>query len=88
MDDRPSTIIRPWSIVYGRMVNIHELLRQTSLFLGAHPDDIEIGCGALIHNIVNKTEILCVTLSDNQKNPDLKKVKNEHLEVDESVGSS
>jgi len=49
------------------------------LFLGAHPDDIEIGCGALIHNIVNKTEILCVTLSDNQKNPDLIKVKNEHL---------
>ena len=49
------------------------------LFLGAHPDDIEIGCGALIHNIVNKTEILCVTLSDNQKNPDLTKVKNEHL---------
>ncbi|MBI3168844.1 MAG: PIG-L family deacetylase [Chloroflexi bacterium] len=49
------------------------------LFLGAHPDDIEIGCGALIHNIVNKTEILCVTLSDNQKNPDLAKVKNEHL---------
>ena len=49
------------------------------LFLGAHPDDIEIGCGALIHNIVNKTELLCVTLSDNQKNPDLKKVKNEHL---------
>jgi len=49
------------------------------LFLGAHPDDIEIGCGALIHNIVNKTDILCVTLSDNQKNPDLKKVKNEHL---------
>ncbi|HNC09196.1 MAG TPA: PIG-L family deacetylase, partial [Anaerolineales bacterium] len=42
-------------------------------------DDIEIGCGALIHNIVNKTELLCVTLSDNQKNPDLKKVKNEHL---------
>ena len=49
------------------------------LFLGAHPDDIEIGCGALIHNIVNKTEILCVTLSDNQKNPDLQKVKNEHI---------
>ncbi len=49
------------------------------LFLGAHPDDIEIGCGALIHHIVKKTEILCVTLSDNQKNPDLKKVKEEHL---------
>ncbi len=49
------------------------------LFLGAHPDDIEIGCGALIHHIVNQTEILCVTLSDNQKNPDLKNVKDEHL---------
>ena len=49
------------------------------LFLGAHPDDIEIGCGALIHHIVQQTEILCVTLSDNQKNPDLKNVKNEHI---------
>ena len=48
-------------------------------FLGAHPDDIEIGCGALIHNIVKKTDILCVTLSDNQKNPDLKKVRDEHF---------
>ena len=49
------------------------------LFLGAHPDDIEIGCGALIHHIVQQTDILCVTLSDNQKNPDLKNVKEEHL---------
>jgi len=49
------------------------------LFLGAHPDDIEIGCGALLHNIVKKTEVLCVTLSDNQKNPDLQNVKAEHL---------
>ena len=49
------------------------------LFLGAHPDDIELGCGALLHNIVNKTDVLCVTLSDNQKNPDLQKVKNEHV---------
>jgi LmbE family N-acetylglucosaminyl deacetylase len=49
------------------------------LFLGAHPDDIEIGCGALIHHIVKQTEILCVTLSDNQQNPDLKHVKGEHL---------
>ncbi|MBL8061659.1 MAG: PIG-L family deacetylase [Anaerolineales bacterium] len=49
------------------------------LFLGAHPDDIEIGCGALIHHIINKTEILCVTLSDNQKNPDLQNVKHEHM---------
>ncbi|KXK14082.1 MAG: LmbE family protein [Chloroflexi bacterium OLB14] len=56
------------------------------LFLGAHPDDIEIGCGALIHHIAQKTEILCVTLSDNQKNPDLKKVKGEHLQSMKVLG--
>ena len=50
------------------------------LFLGAHPDDIELGCGALLHHIVKKTEVLCVTLSDNQKNPDLQNVKGEHFE--------
>jgi LmbE family N-acetylglucosaminyl deacetylase len=47
------------------------------LFLGAHPDDIELGCGALLHHIVKQTEVLCVTLSDNQNNPDLKNVKDE-----------
>ncbi len=47
------------------------------LFLGAHPDDIELGCGALIHHIVPATELLCVTLSDNQKNPALKNVVKE-----------
>ena len=49
-------------------------------FIGAHPDDIEIGCGALISHIVGQTEILCVTLSDNQKNPLLKNIVNEHHE--------
>lgn len=49
------------------------------LFIGAHPDDIELGCGALIHQIAPQTEILCVTLSDNQKNPTLKNVAGEHL---------
>ena len=47
------------------------------LFLGAHPDDIELGCGALLHHIVNQTDVLCVTLSDNQKNPSLKNVVKE-----------
>jgi len=50
------------------------------LFLGAHPDDIELGCGALLHHIAKQTDMLCVTLSDNQKNPDLQNVKNEHFE--------
>lgn len=47
-------------------------------FIGAHPDDIELGCGALISNIHAQTEVLCVTLSDNQKNPDLVHVAEEH----------
>ncbi len=47
-------------------------------FLGAHPDDIELGCGALIAQIVNQTDIRCVTLSDNQKNPDLLNLVEEH----------
>ena len=48
------------------------------LLLGAHPDDIELGCGALLHHIVKETDVLCVTLSDNQKNPDLSHVMEEH----------
>lgn len=58
------------------------------LFIGAHPDDIELGCGALLHHIVKNTDakVLCVTLSDNQKNPDLKLVKSEHLRAMNVLG--
>ncbi len=51
---------------------------QRVLFLGAHPDDIELGCGALIHRIAGRSDLLCVTLSDNQKNPALQNVVDEH----------
>ncbi len=57
-------------------------------FLGAHPDDIEIGCGALIAHIAGKTSVRCVTLSDNQKNPSLKNVVNEHYKSMEILGVS
>jgi N-acetylglucosamine malate deacetylase 1 len=48
------------------------------LFIGAHPDDIEIGSGALLAQISGKTDVMCVTLSDNKKNPLLQNVKDEH----------
>jgi LmbE family N-acetylglucosaminyl deacetylase len=47
-------------------------------FIGAHPDDIELGCGALIAHVAKQTDVLCVTLSDNQKNPSLKTIVEEH----------
>ncbi len=47
-------------------------------FIGAHPDDIELGAGALIAQIVSQADVRCVTLSDNQKNPDLKNLVEEH----------
>jgi len=47
-------------------------------FIGAHPDDIELGCGALIASLKDKARITCVTLSDNQKNPSLNNLVNEH----------
>jgi N-acetylglucosamine malate deacetylase 1 len=51
---------------------------ETVCFIGAHPDDIELGCGALIAEIADQTNIHCITLSDNQKNPDLKNLVEEH----------
>jgi len=50
------------------------------LFVGAHPDDIELGCGALLSQISSDSNILCVTLSDNQKNPKLKNLVQEHYD--------
>lgn len=55
-------------------------------FIGAHPDDIELGCGALIAHISGETEIKCITLSDNQKNPLLKNVVTEHYASMQSLG--
>ena len=55
-------------------------------FIGAHPDDIELGCGALIANIIHKAEVFCITLSDNQKNPKLSNVVDEHYQSMEILG--
>lgn len=56
------------------------------LFLGAHPDDIELGCGALIHQMTQHSQVLCVTLSNNQKNPLLKNIVDEHYQSMKILG--
>ena len=56
------------------------------LFVGAHPDDIELGCGALIHHIIQQAELMCVTLSNNKKNPDLTSIEDEHHQAMRILG--
>lgn len=58
------------------------------LFLGAHPDDIELGCGAFISDMVAKADIHCMTFSDNQKNPDLQHLVGEHYDSMHQLGLS
>ncbi len=48
------------------------------LFVGAHPDDIEIGCGAFLASISSDAEVLCVTLSENREKPKHKHLVEEH----------
>jgi LmbE family N-acetylglucosaminyl deacetylase len=55
-------------------------------FIGAHPDDIELGCGALIAHIASQTDLRCYTLSDNQKNPLLTNLVKEHYASMETLG--
>ena len=55
-------------------------------FIGAHPDDIELGCGALIASLVNKDRLTCITLSDNQKNPSLPNLVAEYYDSMEELG--
>ena len=55
-------------------------------FIGAHPDDIELGCGALIARIAGKADVRCVTFSNNQKNPLLSHLVPEHYVSMETLG--
>ena len=59
---------------------------QSLLFLGAHPDDIELGCGALIADVSEQTSIYCMTFSDNKKNPELQNLVPEHFESMRALG--
>jgi len=59
---------------------------ETVLCIGAHPDDIELGCGALIADIADQTNVICVTLSDNRKNPLLSSLVEEHNQSMDILG--
>jgi len=56
------------------------------LFLGAHPDDIELGCGALIAELAGKTELLAVTMSDNHHNSSLHSLPEQHAAAMATLG--
>lgn len=51
---------------------------RSLLFLGSHPDDIELGCGALLADLIGQADVYCMTFSDNQKNPELSHLVEEH----------
>jgi LmbE family N-acetylglucosaminyl deacetylase len=55
-------------------------------FIGAHPDDIELGAGALIAHINKQAEIYCITLSQNDKNPALEHLIAEQKESMDILG--
>lgn len=59
---------------------------KSLLFMGAHPDDIELGCGAFIAGMIGLADIFCYTFSDNQKNPDLKNLVGEHQNSMRALG--
>jgi len=50
------------------------------LFIGCHPDDIELGCGGLLNKLKNKISLYTLTLSKNQNNPKNKNLVNEHYQ--------
>ena len=56
------------------------------LFIGCHPDDIELGCGGLISHIKQKSKIYSLTLSKNQLNSKNPNLISEHYASLQSLG--
>ena len=56
------------------------------LFIGAHPDDVEIGCGGLLHKLKKLSKVYVLTLSKNLKNPNNKNLVDEQIQCLLSLG--
>ena len=59
---------------------------KSLLFLGAHPDDIELGCGALIAEVGSNADVYCYTFSDNQQNSELQDLVSEYAASMRTLG--
>ena len=69
------------------MQNDFSILGKGSiLFIGCHPDDIELGCGGLITHIKQKSKIYTLTLSKNQKNSKNPNLVSEHFQSLQFLG--
>jgi len=57
-------------------LNLDFFSNQKILFVGCHPDDIELGCGGFIQKL-EKEKIYALILSKNKKKPEQKNLVNE-----------
>ena len=67
-------------------MNLDFIKKGPILFIGCHPDDIELGCGGLLSKLKNKYPIFALTLSKNQENPNNKNLVSEQKKSLESLG--
>ena len=56
------------------------------LFIGCHPDDVELGCAGLISRISPKSKIFTLTLSKNQQNSKNPNLISEHYDSLQFLG--
>lgn len=56
------------------------------LFIGCHPDDVELGCAGLISRISPKSKIFTLTLSKNQQNSKNPNLISEHYQSLQFLG--
>lgn len=66
--------------------NLSFVKKGPILFIGAHPDDVELGCGGLLNKLKKSYEIYVLTLSKNLKNPNNKNLVDEQIQSLLSLG--